>query len=213
MIGGDRVDDNAADSQETENLLRQASQGDQAAFDQLLDRHRSELHSFIDMRLDSRLRARLDAEDIVQEVHVEAFRRLDDYLQRRPMPFRDWLRKTAYERLLMIRRKHVFAARRAVNREMPLPDRSSMVLADHLFAAGSTPSQQLTRKELARRVRKALSELADTARDVLLMRNYEDMSYDEIGGIMGIDAAAARKRHGRALIRLHQLLADIASED
>jgi RNA polymerase sigma-70 factor (ECF subfamily) len=178
-----------------------------------LARHRTDLLAFIDLRLDARLQARLDVEDIVQEVHMEAFRRLDDYLLRRPMPFRDWLRKTAYDRLLMLRRQHVFAARRSVYREVQMPDKSSLVLAQRLFATGSTPSQQMDRKELARRVRAALTQLTDAARDVLLMRNYEEMSYTEIGDIMSIDAAAARKRHGRALIRLHQLLSDNASED
>ena len=69
------------------------------------------------------------------------------------MPFRHWLRKTAYQRLLAVR-KHVFAAGRAVDREAALPDRSSLVLARQLFAAGSTPSQRIERDELVRRVRR-----------------------------------------------------------
>ncbi|HZU35837.1 MAG TPA: hypothetical protein VFA18_08015 [Gemmataceae bacterium] len=61
------------------------------------------------------------------------------------MPFRLWLRKTAFERLLMLRREHVEAGRRAVAREVPLPKRSSVLLAQQ---AGSTPSQRLDRAEL-----------------------------------------------------------------
>ena len=51
----------------------------------------------------------------------------------RPMPFRLWLRKTAYERLLMIQRHHVDAQRRAVGREVALPDRSSLLVARRLL--------------------------------------------------------------------------------
>ena len=205
--------DSASDSEETQNLLLKASQGDRQAFDRLLDRHRRDLVDFVELRLDGRLRARLDADDVVQEVHLEALRRLPDYLKRRPMPFRHWLRKTAYQRLLALRRKHVFAAGRAVDREAALPDRSSLVLARQLFAAGSTPSQRMERDELVRRVRAALAQLSEVARDVLLMRNHEGMSYQEIADILEIEPAASRKRHGRALIRMHELLSDTASED
>ena len=50
------------------------------------------------------LRARVDPSDVVQEAQMEVVRRMDDYLKRRPMPFRLWLCKTAKERLLNLRR-------------------------------------------------------------------------------------------------------------
>ncbi|MFO0968007.1 MAG: sigma-70 family RNA polymerase sigma factor [Gemmataceae bacterium] len=194
-------------------MLEHARQGDGRACEELLARHRPELCAFVEMRFDARLRARLDASDVVQEAQVEALRRLPDYLKRRPMPFRHWLRKTAYERLLMLRRRHVGAARRTVAREEALPDRSSLALAQQLLAQGSTPSQRLAQEELARRVRDALAQLSESDRDLLLMRNYEGLAYEEVANIMGIGPAAARKRHGRALIRLHRLLADAAGEE
>jgi RNA polymerase sigma-70 factor (ECF subfamily) len=203
----------AADSAETTDLLQNASQGHGDACEQLLARHRPELRAFVEVRLDARLRARLDASDVVQEAQLEALRRFPDYLKRRPMPFLHWLRKTAYERLLMLRRQHFGAARRSVGREQALPDRSSLALAQHLFAQGSTPSQHLAQAELARRVQDALARLSESDRDLLLMRNYEGLSYDEVANIMGIGPPTARKRHGRALIRLHRLLADAAGEN
>jgi RNA polymerase sigma-70 factor (ECF subfamily) len=193
------------DSDETRRLFRQIEAGELGAFDRLFARHRPELCRFIDLRLDSRLRARVDASDVAQETHLEAYRRLPDYLQRKPMPFQLWLRKTAYERLLMLRRQHVHSGRRSVGREVPLPERSSVLLARQ---AGSTPSQQLERKEVAQRVQQALDELADIDREVLLLRNYEGQSYQEIAWLLDIDAATARKRHGRALVRLHRLLVE-----
>jgi RNA polymerase sigma-70 factor (ECF subfamily) len=202
----------ASDSRETQELLRRAGQGESQACERLLDRHRADLRAFVESRLDLRLRARLDPSDVVQEAQMEALRRLPDFLQRRPMPFRDWLRRTAYERLLMLRRRHVAAASRSVNREVVLPDRSSLVLARKLVAGGSTPSQRLAEEELARRVHRALEQLAEGDRDVLLMRNYDGLTYDEVARVMGIEAATARKRHGRALIRLHKLLAETDPE-
>jgi RNA polymerase sigma-70 factor (ECF subfamily) len=196
------------DSAETRNLLEQVQAGERQAFERLFARHRSYLREIVAMRLDPVLRARVDPSDIVQETQLEAYRRLEDYLRRRPMPFRLWLRKTAYHRLHKIRRRHAAAARRAVEREVPLPDRSSLVLAQQLLAPGSTPSQQLSRRELTRLVRQALARLPDADREVLLLRTFEGFSHQEIGCILEIDTAAARKRYGRALLRLRKLLFD-----
>jgi RNA polymerase sigma-70 factor (ECF subfamily) len=196
------------DSAETHGLLRQAAAGDQRAFDQLLARHRNSLCKFVELRIDPKMRARVDASDVVQETQLEAFRRLPDFLKRQPMPFHVWLRKTAYERLLMARRQHVDAGQRAVGREVPLPDRSSLLLAARLIPKGSTPSQRLGRRELAQRVHRVLQGLPAADREILLMRNVEERSYQEIACILDIDPAAARKRYGRALFRLHALLVE-----
>jgi RNA polymerase sigma-70 factor, ECF subfamily len=194
----------APDSAETRRLLKQAQNGVADAVDRLFTHHRPGLRRFINLRFDGRLRARLDPSDVVQDTELEALRRLPDYLERQPMPFRLWLRKTAYQRLLMIRRRHVEAGRRAIEREVPLPTRSSVLLAQQM---GSSPSERLDRRELAQRVQRALERLTELDREVVLMRNYEELSYQEIAALLDIDAAAARKRHGRALVRLHRLLA------
>jgi RNA polymerase sigma-70 factor (ECF subfamily) len=200
------MDELTPDSEETQRLLAAARTGDRQAFDRLFGRHRSALREVMEIRIDPRLRARLDSSDVVQETHLEAFRRLADFLERRPMPFHLWLRKTAQERLYLLQRRHLHAARRATEREVPLPDRSSLVLADRLLASGSAPSEHLSRQERAQRLRQALDQLADMDREILLMRNFENLSYQEISQLLEIDPAAARKRHGRALLRLHKLL-------
>jgi RNA polymerase sigma-70 factor (ECF subfamily) len=79
-----------ADSAETHELLMQISAGHRDAFDDLFNRHRGELRRAVELRLDRRLRARVDASDIVQEAQMEAFRRLDETkstrIGRRPYP-------------------------------------------------------------------------------------------------------------------------------
>lgn len=198
----------AADSSETERLLRQARRGDARAFDRLFALHRGDLCRMVELRLDEKLRQRMDPSDVVQEAQLEAYRRLQDFLERRPMPFGTWLRKTTYERLLNVRRNHLGAARRAVSRETPLPERSSLLLARQLVAGGSTPSQHLARREFVEGVRRAVGQLSDTDREVLLMRSVEGLAHEEVGHVLGIDAAAARKRYGRALLRLRTLLVE-----
>jgi RNA polymerase sigma-70 factor (ECF subfamily) len=196
------------DSTHTRALLERLGRDDRRALDELLARHRGELRDFVDFHLDPRLRARLDPSDVVQETQAELARRIDDYLAGRPMPFWLWLRKKAYERLLNLQRDHVTRARRSVRREVAWPDRSSLLLARPLLAGGPSPSQQLEAKELAERLGRAVARLADGDRAVLLMRHAEELPFEEIACLLGIEPAAARKRFGRALIRLQKLLVD-----
>ena len=108
----------------------------------------------------------------------------------------------ALDRLHRLERDHVKTLRRDVRREVPLPERSSLLLAGQL----ATASELASKRELAARVRRALARLARADREVLLMRAFESLPYDEIAYVLGIKPAAARKRHGRALLRLERLL-------
>jgi RNA polymerase sigma-70 factor (ECF subfamily) len=176
----------------------------------LFERHRPALREAVALRLDARLRARLDPEDVLQEVHLEAVRRLPDYLRQRPLPLRLWLRQLTQDRLLMARRQHVAAARRSVARELPLPEESSRNLAQHLLAArGASPSEQAVQQELAVKVRQALTRLPEADQELLLLISFEGLNSTEAGQVLGIEPAAARKRYGRALIKLEKVLRDL----
>jgi RNA polymerase sigma-70 factor (ECF subfamily) len=191
---------------DTERLLQKAKAGDREAFEDLFARHRAYLRQVVALRLDPRIRPRLDPSDVVQDAQLEAFRRFHDYLQRRPMEFRLWLRKTTCERLLMLQRFHRQSARRSVDREVGLPDESAFVLVQQLLAGGSTPSKRLEHSETARRVREALALLSEADREILLMRNLEELSNQEVAEVLQIEPVAASQRYGRALLRLRKLL-------
>ncbi|MBM4070338.1 MAG: sigma-70 family RNA polymerase sigma factor [Planctomycetes bacterium] len=195
------------DAGETERLLEQARDGDRQAFERLFALYRPFVRQVVGLRLDPRLRGRLDLSDVVQETQREALRRLGDFLRRQPMPFRVWLRKTAYECLVKLREHHD-AAKRSPRREVHLPQGSSLLLAQQLLRSGSSPSQQLSRRELARQVNQALARLPEADRDILLMRNFEGLAYEEVAAALEIAPAAARKRYGRALLRLQKLLTE-----
>ena len=200
------VDSLDADSVETQRLLQQIRAGQVEATNRLLDRHRPYLHRLIEVRLDPRMRARVDPSDVVQEAQLEASRRLEDYVKQPALPFRLWLRQIAYDRMLMLRRHHVRAARRTVERDLPLPDRSSLALAQQLLAAGSGPSQQLIKREFVRRVREAVNQLPEGDREVLVLRNLEGLSNQEAAHVLQIDPATASRRYGRAVIQLRKIL-------
>jgi RNA polymerase sigma-70 factor (ECF subfamily) len=195
-----------ADSAPTQGLLRQIRAGDRQAFEQLFARHQAYLLRLVELRLDPRLRPRVDPADVVQEAYLEALHRLPTYLERPALPFRLWLRQIACDRALKARRQHLGTARRTLGREVPLPEQSSLLLAGQLLAGGSTPSQQLDQRELARRLRLAVAQLPPADREVVLLRHFEGLSNREVAHLLGLDPATASKRHGRAMLRLHHIL-------
>src|SRR5262245_2668134 len=113
---------------DTDELLADATRGDADARQRLLTRHRARLRRMVEVRLDRRLAARVDASDVVQEALADAARKLDGYLRDRPLPFYPWLRRLAWERLVKVHRRHLHAGRRSVRREEPgllaLPEES-----------------------------------------------------------------------------------------
>ena len=198
----------AADSGETRQLVERLRAGDRAAREELFTRHRNYLARFVELRLDARVRSRVDASDVVQEAQLEAVRRLDNYVSRPAMPFRLWLRQIAFDRLLMLQRQHLEASRRSVERDVRLPDRSSMMLAQQLFSAGPSPSEQMLKREFARGVSDAVAQLQDADREIILLRNYEGLSNQEVAALLEIESVAASKRYGRALLRLRKVLVE-----
>jgi RNA polymerase sigma-70 factor (ECF subfamily) len=166
----------------------------------------------IEVRLDRRLRPRIDPSDIVQDALTEAAQKLSDYARRRPLPFYPWLRRLAWERLLQIHRRHVRAQRRSVRREdlggLPLPEDSAGDLAERLAARGSSPSERLRHSEQRQRVQQALGLLGAADREVLVLRYLEDMNTAEIAAVLELTESAVKMRQLRALQRLRDLLDD-----
>src|SRR5438128_11620030 len=109
-----------SDHPETQELLGQARQGQTGAVDRLLTVHREPLRRMIGLRLDPALAARVDASDIVQDVLIEAHRRLQDYLRKPGMPFHLWLRHIAKDHIIDAHRHERVAQRRSIDREQSL---------------------------------------------------------------------------------------------
>jgi RNA polymerase sigma-70 factor (ECF subfamily) len=193
---------------DTEELLRRAGRGDPAATGTLFERHRGRLRRVVGVRMDRRLAARVDPSDVVQEALADAARRLPGYLRDRPVPFFVWLRRLAWDRLAALYRTHVRTARRAVAREEPpaLPGESVLELADRLLARGGGPSAALRRAERQALVRRALERLPERDREVLVLRQLEELSVVEVASVLGIGEKAVYARQLKALERLRAAL-------
>ncbi len=198
------------DSEKTQELLAGARQGDAVAVNQLLDRHRESLRRMIDLRMDRAVSQRVDASDIVQDVLVEANRRLQDYLANPQFPFHLWLRQMAKDRLIDAHRRHRGAARRSVDREqkqasVPL-DQSTLDLVAGICDPELTPAAAATWHELQRRFQDAIEQLDEQDREVVLMRHFEQLSNSEVAQSLHLSEPAAGMRYLRAMRRLREKL-------
>ena len=133
------------DQTETQELLQHAGRGEPDAVNRLLDRHRLSLRRMVHLRLDRALARRVDASDVVQDVLLEASRRLDEYIRDPKLPFHLWLRQLAKDRIVDMHRRHRAAQRRSIEREQPLAtggngERSAFDLAAQLRDHELTPA-------------------------------------------------------------------------
>lgn len=200
------------DATQTGELLAEARQGDQAAVNRLLERHREALRRMVQLRMDQAIRRRVDASDIVQEVLIEAHRRLADYLREPAMPFHLWLRQLAQQRVIDAHRRHRRAARRSTDREQPLVvsprDASSQDLLGQLSDHELTPAAATLRAELGARFLAVLDELEEIDREVLVMRHVEQLTNSEVALALGLSEPAAGMRYLRAMRRLRAKLVE-----
>src|SRR5204863_1576986 len=205
------------DAEKTQDLLADAKGGDQEAVNRLMDRHRDSLRRMVQLRLDQRIQKRIDVSDIVQDVLVEANRRLQDYLATPVMPYHLWLRQIAQDRIIDAHRRHRASAKRSVDKERPLAvpaadDHSTIQLAAQLAGHEITPATAAAQAEMAKVVEAAIAKLPDQDCEIIIMRHYEQLSNQEIAQALDLTEPAASMRYLRALRRLKELIVNPESK-
>ncbi len=208
---GTPMADNSAD---TARLLEQARAGDKEALNDLFARHRPRLRRMVDLRLDRRLQARIDASDVIQDAYFDVVTRLNEYLSEPSYPLFLWLRLIVGERLLKLHRHHLGTQMRDAGLEVSiyrgaLPAASSAALAAQLLGKHTSPTQAAVRAERMMRLQEALNALEPIDREILSLRHFEEMTIGETALSLGIEESAAAKRYIRALKRLKATLASM----
>jgi len=194
------------------DLIARAQAGDRQALNSLLGRYRDRLRRMVEMRLDTRLRARFDASDVLQEACVEVAEHLEDYLRDPKLPLFLWLRLLVGQRLMKLHRHHLGTQMRNASREVALyrgalPAASSAALAAQLLGKYTSPTQAALRAERILRLQEALNTLDPIDREILSLQHFEELTAAEAAQELGIEESAAAKRYFRALKRLKVILA------
>ncbi len=203
---------------QTKILIDAARAGDIDAVNRLFEKHRGPVHRLVQMRLDRKVRQRVDVSDVVQDVMIEASGRLEKYLDDPAMTFHLWLRQIAWDRIIDTYRRHRVSAKRNMDREqaMSVPagaDHSTMELAVQLCDPGLTPAAAASQREIASKVESVIELLSDQDREIIIMRHYEYLSNLEIAEVLNLNPPAASMRYLRALRRLRELFEEEDDEE
>ena len=161
----------------------------------------------VSLRMDHRLRGRLDPSDVIQDTFIEVHERHDEWRARGDMPFFTWVRFLAGQKLAQQHRRHLGTEARDAGREVSPaalagPEVSSIALAAAFAGRGPTPSGIAMRAEQESAVLSALEEMRPIDREVLALRHFEGMTNQEVAATLGLQTNAASRRYLRALARL-----------
>jgi RNA polymerase sigma-70 factor, ECF subfamily len=202
----------AANSTATGHLLQRACANDARAWPELFARHAERLRKMVRLRLDRRLRGRLDSSSVLQLVYQDACRHQREYSSGSSQSFFLWLRQVAGQRLGELHRAHLGAAA-PTGEELSLyrgamPQVHSGSLAAHLLG-NRAANQAAARADMLLRLEQALNGMDSLDREVLALCHFEELNNSEAAAVLGIDPGAASHRYVQALKRLKEILAAI----
>ena len=180
-------------------LMLQVKQGDEAAFEELMERYQNRVLTV----LYNALGQREEAEDLTQEVFLRVFRARHGYQP--TARFATWVFTIANNLASNARRSRKF------RKSVPIEARESGPLGPRpqeqlVEATGPTASGELQRGEVSAIVREAIEKLNERQRMAVLLNKFEDMSYEEIGHAMDLSPTAVKSLLSRARTNLREML-------
>lgn len=193
------------DNLKTQHLVALAKEGDGSALNQLCSVYGERVRRIIRLRLDRKLRPKLDSVDIVQDALVSALGGLKDFTYKNEGDFLRWLCRIAENRLYDILDKF-HADKRNVHKEIPFKKEDRRTEGDVIGATDpawtTTPSGILCRKEALDRLEKALDKLKPEYREIIVLKMLEGLSHAEIAQQLGKKEGTSRVMLARALAAL-----------
>ncbi len=179
-----QVDDSA--------LVEQSLAGDQLAFQRLVERHQSRLFSLVRHYTHSAV----EIEDLVQETLLKAYARLTSFQSQ--SSFYTWLYRIATNTILdWLKRQGRNPVQAVEDIEVSMPASPRAVMR---------PDARLAQEEIARITQEILAELPEIFRTVLVLREFEDLAYQEIADVLGISIGTVESRLFRARARFKDRL-------
>lgn len=166
-----------------EELIQLALEGQSAAFETLVLRYQDRLYT----AMISIVGNADEAEDVVQESFIQAYLKLDTFQQN--SRFFTWVYRIAFNYAL---------ARRRRKRGVVSLEESRENTGNDPVANGESPDDRMSRHEDAQLVHQALALLSEDHRSILVLREMEDLSYEEIADVLSISIGTVRSRLNRA---------------
>jgi RNA polymerase sigma-70 factor (ECF subfamily) len=194
-----------------EQLLGDARQGMGEQLGQLLQLYRNYLTLLATTQIDRKLRVRVSPSDLVQEAMLAAHRDFEKFRGTTEREFLAWLRQVLINCLHHLVDAHVKAKRRDIRREISIEqmgaalDRSAVNFCNVLADPGPSPSTPVRRREAAVALADQLAKLRPQYREVIVLRNLQGLSFEEIASRMERSAGAVRMLWLRAMDKFKQV--------
>jgi len=196
---------NSVNDHKTRHLVTLAKEGDQSAINQLCRIYGERVRRIIRLRIDRKLRPKIDSVDVVQDALVLALAGLKNFTYRNEGDFLRWLSRIAENKLHDVLDKF-YADKRDIRREIPFKKEGMNTDGGSFGVAGplqtTTPSVLLSRKEQLDRLEKAIDNLKPEYREVIFLSRIERLSHDEIAAKLGKSKGAVAMLLSRALVAL-----------
>ncbi len=179
-------------------LIDRALQGESAAFGQLVTKYQDRLFNSLVHLTGSRE----DAQDVAQDAFVRAYVKLETFA--RESGFYTWLYRVAF---------NVAVSRRRREKPQRSLDQGNAARATDPIDHGPAPHARLEQAERVDQVQRALASLGDESRGVMILREVEGCSYEEISAILELPIGTVRSRLHRARMQLKDALKDVVQEE
>lgn len=205
-------------SSSTENTvklppLQRLRDGDEEALAELFGQYRDRLFHIVSVRMDRRLAGRVDADDVLQEVYIDAADRIQHFINNHSGSFLVWLRLITTQTMANIYRRHLDVKMRDANREVSIQAGRAYAsptspIAMQLLGHLTSPSSAAMRDEAAQRLEAVIDKMKPMDREVIALRHFEQLDNNEVAEVLGIHEKAASIRYIRALKRLKDFVLD-----
>ena len=189
-------------AEETE-LARALLEGDEGAFDRFVDVFRSKIFQYSFLMCGHRE----DAEEVAQDTLMKVFENFDQL--REPERVRPWVFRIAKNACLMKRRKSVFAPAQELSIDDFLPhshDDGGASRKLEIADWSALPDDQVLRAEVQAVVRRAIGELPEIYRAVILLRDIEELTTEEAAQVLDVSQEVVKTRLHRARLAVREKL-------
>lgn len=188
------------DKQRETELTRALMDGHAGAFEEFVEHFRSKIFQYSWLMCGQRE----DAEEVAQETLLRVFGSFSQL--REPERVRPWVFRIAKNACLMKRRKSIFAPMQELSLDELGAGLNGEPRAFEIGDSSSLPEDELLRSELRVALHRAVAELPETYRAVVLLRDLEELSTEETAQILDITSDAVKTRLHRARLALRQKL-------
>jgi len=191
------------------DLLNAAREGDEAARDRLFEKCRSYVNVVARAQVESWMRTKVDASDLVQQTLLEAHRGLPNFRGQTEGEWLAWLRRILSHNAADFIRQYR-GGKRAVRREVRLQGRGTDASEFDIDPSdpGPSPSQVVQQREREIEVAEALTKLPPDYQEVIILRNLQRLSFNDVADRMGRSRPAVQMLWMRSLKKLHEVLSE-----